>query len=339
MLSELDQNRLAKAIQKRFPLVSDPCAQLATDLDLDADDVFAQLQTWIQDEKLREVSAVLEGSVLGWDSALVAGTVPEERLEAVAAVVSAHPTVTHNYERNHDFNLWFTIAVPPRMDLERTLALLAEEAQADGFVPMRRTQTFKIGVNFDLKTRKSQTDAAPAAQAEAAPVGPEAWPFLRALQTPLPLDSRRPFAQLAEAAGIGEQELLAFAKRHMGGCIRRYVGTFRHRKLGVKGNGMAVWNIPDQRHPELGVQLASAPEVTHCYAREAVEGFPFTTYSMIHGPDRESVLEVAARLSREIGIDDYRVLFSTREFKKTRLRYFLPELDAWWSARTEECAV
>jgi hypothetical protein len=74
--------------------------------------------------------------------------------------------------------------------------------------------------------------------------------------------------------------------------------------------------------------------VSHCYARNAIEDFPYTLYSMTHGPDQDSCRAVAARHSKEAGIADYAVLFSEREFKKARLRYFLPELDAWWAART-----
>ena len=101
---------------------------------------------------------------------------------------------------------------------------------------------------------------------------------------------------------------------------------------------MAVWTVDDERLPKVGPRLAAAPEVTHCYARNAIDGFPYTAYSMIHGPDRESVLEVAARLSEELDLPEYVVLFSTREFKKVRLRYFLPELDRWWSERVPAAA-
>ena len=94
---------------------------------------------------------------------------------------------------------------------------------------------------------------------------------------------------------------------------------------------MAVWNVPSVRQTDVGQTLAGAPEVSHCYARNAAPGFPYNVYSMIHGPDRASVREVASRLSAEIGLDDYIVLFSTHEFKKCRLRYFQPELERWWN--------
>ena len=83
----------------------------------------------------------------------------------------------------------------------------------------------------------------------------------------------------------------------------------------------------------MGERLARAPEVSHCYARNSIAGFPYTLYSMLHGPTRDSCRELARHLSREVGIEDYAVLFSEREFKKQRLRYFLPELDRWWDER------
>jgi DNA-binding Lrp family transcriptional regulator len=291
-----------------------------------------------EEQVLREISAVLEGGALGHDSALVAGVVPEEKLERVVEVVNAHPTVTHNYLRNHHYNLWFTIAVPPRMKLERTLELLAEEGGVGAFLPLRRTYTFKIGVNFDPETKKNSTEVVKPTTVSSIDVSERDELLFRTLQTPLPF-VESPFDALAEKASAGGEqvkgsELLEFAHRHLDGAIRRYVGTLRHRKLGVRENGMAVWRVAEQDVEAAGLRLAAAPEVSHCYARNAIEGFPYTLYSMTHGPSRESCLEVAERLSEETGIEDYTVLFSEREFKKVRLRYFLPELDAWWAART-----
>lgn len=94
---------------------------------------------------------------------------------------------------------------------------------------------------------------------------------------------------------------------------------------------MIVWNVPAADHARVGAHLAQAPEVSHCYARNAIPGFPYTLYSMVHGPDRESCRLVAKRLAEETGASDHTLLFSTREFKKARLRYFLPELDRWWA--------
>jgi DNA-binding Lrp family transcriptional regulator len=326
------QDELIRVIQAGVPFARRPFARIADDLGSSEEAVLAGLRALSEQGILREISAVLEGSALGYDSALVAGVVPEADIERVAKIVSTHPTVTHNYLRNHAYNLWFTVAVPRGMSLERTLSLLSDECGVAAFQPLRRTLTFKIGVNFDPKTRQNASAVVAAKAVAAIDVGEGEKALFRALQTPLPIIPQ-PFDELAETAGVEPEELLAFARSHLGGAIRRYVGTLRHRKLGVRANGMVVWCVPEERAEAVGQQLANASEVSHCYARNAIVGFPYTHYSMIHGPDRDSCIEVAAQLSRETGIDDYAVLFSEREFKKVRLRYFLPELDQWWTAR------
>jgi DNA-binding Lrp family transcriptional regulator len=333
-----DRTRLIRAIQAGVPLVSRPFAELGKALGIDEATVLAGLRELKEEGVLREISAVLEGSALGYDSALVAGEVPEEKLEHVANIVSAHPTVTHNYLRNHRYVLWFTIAVPPEMNLDHTLRLLAREAGVEAFHPLRRTHTFKIGVNFDPKSLQNQTIATRPQEVEPVSVGRNEARLFRALQRPLPLEEH-PFDVLADEAEVDSAELLEFASRHLGGAIRRYVGTLRHRKLGVRENGMVVWRVPIDQVEDIGWQLASAPEVSHCYARNSVEGFPYTLYSMVHGPSRDSCHGVARTLSEQTGQDDYAVLFSEREFKKERLRYFLPELDRWWADRTDEADV
>jgi len=334
-LATEDRKALIRSIQSGVPLEPRPFASIAQSLGSTEGAVLEELRKLQREKILREISAVLEGSLLGYRSALAAGSVPDEKIDAVADIVSAHPTVSHNYLRNHHYNLWFTIAVPTEMSLERTLDLLVKEADVDGFHALCRTHVFKIGVNFDPDSLKNRTEVTKSSIAEAIEVGPRDAQFFRALQTPLPL-VECPFSVLADSIGAREDELLEFAERHLGGAIRRYVGTLRHRKLGVKENGMVVWRVVNDEVQAAGERLAKAPEVSHCYARNPVPNFPYTLYSMVHGPSRESCREIARRLSNETGLEDYAVLFSEREFKKQRLRYFLPELDRWWNQRTRE---
>jgi DNA-binding Lrp family transcriptional regulator len=322
---------LIRSIQAGVPFVETPFEQLGAELGMSASEVLAELRRMSEEGVLREISAVLEGSALGYDSALVAGVVPEAEIDRVVDVVNDHPTVTHNYLRNHAYNLWFTVAVPSEMGLEATLHALERASGVRHFFPLRRTHTFKIGVNFDVETRRNRSRVAPATQIDPLDVSERDARCFRALQTPLAL-CERPFAELARAAGVEAGELLAFGRRHLGGAIRRYVGTLRHRKLGVSANGMVVWSVPEAELPRVGARLAEAPDVSHCYARNPIPGFAYSLYSMIHGPDDESCRAIAEDLSRRIEVADYAVLFSEREFKKTRLRYFLPELDRWWAA-------
>jgi DNA-binding Lrp family transcriptional regulator len=315
------QNTLAQAVQARVPFVQAPFAQMAKGLGLSEAQALEQLQAWCDEGSLREISAIVEGSATDYESALVAGRVPADGLERAVTAVNAHPTVTHNYLREHAYNLWFTIAVPARMGLARTLGILAREAGVEAWHPLRRERTFKIGVSYDLATRRNARTAG-AVQAGAPGEGSahgrghgrghrsaqehgrgmagvalsaDERVLVRTLQSPLPLTGE-PFAALAQAAGVPAAELLAFGERHLGGLIRRYAGTFNHRKLGIDGNGM------------------------------------------VHTADRETCRALAAALAQAVSVDDYAVLFSTREFKKERLRYFLPDLEQWWIRHAEkEC--
>lgn len=328
-----ERTRLIRAVQGGVSFVARPFAELGDALGIPEAAVIEGLRALQQEGVLREISAVLEGSALGYESALVAGLVPEEKLDRAVEAINAHPTVSHNYLRSHRYNLWFTIAVPPHMSLDRTLELLAQEIGVEAFHPLRRTHTFKIGVNFDPKSLKNETAATEAREVEQVQVNDAEARLFRSLQIPLPIEER-PFDALAEQVGIDAEDLLVFARRHLGGAIRRYVGTLRHRKLGVRENGMVVWRVPVENVEVVGQELAAAPAVSHCYARNAVDGFPYTVYSMVHGPSRESCQDMARELSEKTGQEDYAVLFSEREFKKERLRYFLPALDAWWEQRT-----
>jgi len=338
-LAPPEQNVLARAIQEEVPFVSQPWNGIGRKWGLDSGDVLAQLRAWKDEGKLREISAVLEGSLLGYESALCTAAVSEKNLPAAAAAVNEHPTVSHNYLRDHAYNLWFTIAVPRTMGLGPTLTRLAARAGLTGVQSLRRTRTFKIGVNLDLVAQKnlSETEFTPASGASALSPSAEEMRLFRSLQTPLPL-AEKPFLELARATGADEEEILSFGRKHLGGAVRRYVGTFRHRQVGVRGNVLVVWNAAEDRLEEAGGQLARTPEVSHCYGREPFCGFPYTLYSMIHGPDEASCLGLAAELSSKIGITDYLPLPSREEFKKCRLRYFLPELDEWWAGCGEEGA-
>ncbi len=330
------ERALASAVQRGVPLVSDPFSALGEALGFGGDWVLERLREWSRQGLLREISAVMEGSRLGYESALVAARVPPERIEEAAEAVAEHPTVTHDYERAHRFNLWYTLAVPREQGLRRVADRLGELAGVEEQHVLPRTATFKIGVNFDLGSRRNRTEPG-ALPSERPPLrlGSEERAMVRALQRPLPLQEE-PFSVLAEASGVSAARLLEFARwlRKEGG-MRRYVGTLRHRRVGVRANGMVCWRVPRDRYRTLGRAIAASPEVSHCYARPSFPGFPFSLYSMLHGPSRRDVLEAAERIASRVGIEGgrgegYEVLFSVREFKKCRLRYFLPETTAWW---------
>ncbi|MBW1851268.1 MAG: Lrp/AsnC family transcriptional regulator [Deltaproteobacteria bacterium] len=142
------------------------------------------------------------------------------------------------------------------------------------------------------------------------------------IQGDLPVDLR-PFAILAERAGITEEEFLARVKKlKEQGILRRFGATLRHQKAGYDSNAMVAWLVPNDRVNEVGKALAQFREVTHCYQRNPQGDWHYNLFSMVHGSNREQCYEIAKRMSKAVGIDEYALLFSEKEFKKTSMEYF-----------------
>lgn len=146
--------------------------------------------------------------------------------------------------------------------------------------------------------------------------------LVRLLQDDIPL-TPAPFADIGAAVGMTEDEVLAKVREWLGdGTIRRFGAMVRHQRLGYKANSMTAWDVPDERAEEVGGILSGAAEVSHCYQRPRAEGWDFNLFAMIHAATADECREVAADLSRRIGIESYDLLFSSREFKKISMRYF-----------------
>jgi DNA-binding Lrp family transcriptional regulator len=136
--------------------------------------------------------------------------------------------------------------------------------------------------------------------------------------------SLQPFKDIADSLGVSEEKVLDRIRGYREtGVLRRMGAMIAHRVAGVDANGMIVWDVPEDRLEETGAKLTAAPEVTHCYARPRHPEWPYCLYTMVHGKTRDECRRVAERLSKEVGVERYKLVFSTREFKKTSPRYFV----------------
>lgn len=335
--------RLLDHVQAGVPLVEWPFAALAADLGTAEHDVLARLRRLAAAGLLRQVGAILDTRACGYASALVAARVAPGAVERAAAVVAAHPGVSHCYEREHRWNLWFTLAVPPTstLGLEGTVAHLGSAAGADSIRTLPSLRVFKIAARFDM----DETGAPPGAASPAGPAGPatpERAPLsdveiavVRALQKPLAL-VEEPFAAPAGEAGMSQAELLAYAKRLLDrGVIRRVAGLLNHRRAGFGANVLAAWALAADRIEEAGRRIAGFRAVTHCYERPVFTDWPYALFSMIHGTSREACLAVVDAIRAAVGPEDAALLWTLREFKKTRLQLFTPEYVAWERSVTE----
>lgn len=335
---ELDETTrsLLNEMQNGLPMVERPFAELGARLDISEDDAIARLREARAAGVVRQVCAIYDTKSLGYSSALVAMRVPEQGLKAAAAVVNAHPGVSHNYRRDHDFNMWLTVAMPPGYDLDVVIQRLHELCGAESTRPMPTLHLFKIGVNLDMNHNRA-ADARGEPQyteerrelAAGHEITDEDIAFIRATQNDLP-DVPEPFAAVAQELGTTPREVIAHAARlKQSGHLRRFAAIINHRRAGFSANGMAVWEVPEERVREFGTFVAGYRNVSHCYQRPTYEDWPYNVFSMIHHTKVTGVEEVAAAISRDTGIDDYRMLYSSTEYKKIRLPYFIEEYDRW----------
>lgn len=147
--------------------------------------------------------------------------------------------------------------------------------------------------------------------------------IIRELQGDLPIIPQ-PYTEIAERLGIAETELLEkISWMQEEGMIRRLGAAIRHREAGFTANAMIVWQVPLEDAEKIGQKLASFPEVTHCYERPSFPGWPYNLFTMVHGQSREECKEIARQLSEKVGVDNYRLLYSTQELKKSSMRYYI----------------
>jgi DNA-binding Lrp family transcriptional regulator len=146
---------------------------------------------------------------------------------------------------------------------------------------------------------------------------------LRIMQDNLP-DSLMPFADVAEAAGMEEEEVLTLLRSlREEGVIRRFGAVLRHRQAGYGAGAMVAWKAERADIDAAGARMARHPLVSHCYCRPSpVPDWPYELYAMVHGRDAAERERAIRELARDTALTDYVVLESIEELKKTSLRFF-----------------
>ncbi|HEX2305093.1 MAG TPA: Lrp/AsnC family transcriptional regulator [Nitrososphaeraceae archaeon] len=319
--------QLLNEIQWTFPLSGRPYLEIATKHGLTEDDVMRRISLMKRSGLIRQINAIFDTRKLGYKSALVAFAVKKGNLDSVALEINKHPGVSHNYERDHEFNMWFTLAVSPDGDLKKDLEHMASLEGVIKFRLLPTLKLYKIGVKLDMvnsdPSKLTPDDNVKTIDQKKFELTPRDKEFIRELQKDLDVKPR-PFDNSANNLGITVDELFKKAVEYESmGVMRRFAAILRHRDVGFTANGMIVWKVQDDKIDEVGYKLASFPQVSHCYRRPVYPDWPFNLFSMIHARTVEAAKKIAIELSNFVGIDDYRILFSSREFKKERVKYFL----------------
>jgi DNA-binding Lrp family transcriptional regulator len=335
MMDSVDKD-LLNLMQREFPLEREPFAALGRPLGLAGDEVIRRIESLKRGRVIRQISAIFDTRVLGYQSSLVAASIPANKLNSAAKAINSHPGVSHNYERNNELNLWYTVAVPPdsRLGLEGTVDVLHKISGAEKTRILPTLKLFKIGVTLDLNQGATAKKEAPQyGEADRASadrnVSEDDKAAIRALQEDVPL-TPRPFDLWGRQVGLSCEELLERAydlqRRKI---MRRFSAVLYHRKAGFRANAMGVWKTPPDRVEEVGQIFAQYQAVSHCYQRPVYEDWPYALFSMVHGRSEEECEAVLDAMAAETGLTERASLYSTREYKKTRVRYFTPEMEAW----------
>lgn len=319
------RERLLNEGQRGFPLVERPFLALAKRWDSAETKVLQACAEELARGAISRIGGVWAPGV-GGAALLCAMAVPPERLHAVAARVSAHLGVNHNYEREHRLNLWFVITGTGAEPLDQALASIEVETSLP-VTRLKMLRPYRIDLGFDLRRpavpgrailhpppRVDAADHRLAALVEAGlPLVPE--PFAEwsaALQTPTPALLSRIRAWLDS------------------GTLRRFGLVVRHHEVGFSANAMTVFDVDDTRVDAYGERLATQAGITLCYRRERAEGWRYNLYCMVHGRSRDETLALLHAAIDGAGLAGHahQILFSRQRFKQTGARYFRPSQEA-----------
>lgn len=325
-MQEIDQRDrdLLGALQNEIPLVSTPFAVIGQRIDMSEKEVLKRTERLKRDGAIRQVGLQFDPRALGYRSCLVAARVASERIDEAAAAISAHPCVTQNYRRNNDFNLWFTIALPPtsQLGLDRTIEILSDQAECEVVRALPTVKQFKSSSESDDSARDERPASLTPAEIEA----------VRILQRDLPLQPR-PFDALAKTGSIPADELLAHAHSMIRrGLIRRFAASVQSRKPGFSATAMGVWTVPENRVEEVAVKMSQNRAVSNCYVRPVYADWPYNVYTIVHGRSVDECESIINDLATDTGVHQKQALYPTREYKKARINLFSTEVDEWESA-------
>ncbi|MCW3033649.1 MAG: putative transcriptional regulator, AsnC family [Solirubrobacterales bacterium] len=333
-LDDVDR-KLLNLMQGSFPIAPHPYRHVAGLAGVTEQEVMGRVQHLLDKRIIRQVTPIFDTRALGYSSMLVAAKVDPEHPHRAAQVINEHPGVSHNYLRNHEFNLWFTIATEPdsELGLEGTLEVLAREAGAESVRQLPTLKLFKIRMDLEME---GDTQALSSATEVKAPVELEPQPYderdiavIRALQGDMPVVSE-PYVPAAAELGMSVEALLDhLAAMQERGLLRRVAAILYHRRAGFSANGMGVWNVPEEQIYDIGCRMAAVRGISHCYQRPTYPDWPYSVFTMAHGRSKEECDAVLDAIAEQTGIEERATLYSSTEFKKIRLLYFTEEFKDW----------
>ena len=326
------KDEILSRIQKKFPLVAKPFEVIAQELNMSEDEVLKILQEQKEQKIIRQTSAIFDTKRLGYISSLVAFKIPAEKINAAVKIINSHPGISHNYERNHDFNIWFTLAVAPdsKLGLEGTLELLAKLTEADDYIMLPTLKLFKINVKLNTTGKDEKKEKVKKVIHTEIEMTKLHHDIVKMAQYDIDIVSE-PFKKIIDELDITYEKFFAILQELQdAGIMRRFAAILNHRKAGFSANAMVVWDVDEgEKGEEIGATAAAFSAVSHCYLRPKYPNWQYNLFTMVHGKTTEETNGIIAEMEKEIESKTHMPLYSSREFKKVRIEYFTPKFEAW----------
>ncbi len=330
------REEILSRIQKKFPLEAKPFQVIADELEISEAEVLAILQEEKEKDIIRQTSAIFDTKRLGYVSSLVAFKIAPEKIDDAVKIINAHPGISHNYERNHDFNIWFTLAVAPdsKLGLEKTLEILSELTQAQDYIMLPTLKLFKISVKLNTTGKDDKKEKVKKVKHKEIELSELHHKIIQKAQYDIEITSE-PFKKIVDELEIDYETFFSILKELQdAGIMRRFASILNHRKAGFNANAMVVWDVDENKGEEIGEKAAAFSAVSHCYLRPKYENWPYNLFTMVHGKTTEETNSIIAEMSQEIDAKTHMPLYSSREFKKVRIEYFTPAFEAWENQHT-----
>ncbi len=319
------EQQLLNNYQRDFSLKSTPFSEIAQKTNTDTKTVLATINKLMKEGSVTRVGPVFRPNTIG-ASTLAAMKIPSDKLEIVADLVNSYVEVNHNYERQHEFNLWFVATAPNAQHLE---SVILEIENLSGFSVMRlpMVKEYHIDLGFKMPLAKKHSSFVPAKhQSTQAVIKHSTLPkdetqtrLIAEIQSGLPI-VEEPYKEIADKLSISEEDVIRRIKIMLTtGTIKRMGVIVRHHELGYRANAMLVWDIADEQVNKFGTLLSQENCVTLCYQRPRhLPHWPYNLFTMIHGKDTSSVKQCINDIVEKHSLQNMpkATLFSTRRFKQ-----------------------
>ena len=319
-----EARKLINQFQGGFPIVKRPFLQVAAMLGMRESALIALLQELLVDGVLSRFGPMYNASRMGGAQILAAVAAPEDRFTEISEKINGLDQVAHNYRREHQLNMWFVLAAEKCEQIETAVKQIQRDTGLDVF-QFPKLQEFFIGLQLHIDMHGNVETCRPTDVNKNTGYEPHEIDrdLMLVSQDGLPLLAE-PYSALGKQLNV-DAALVRSRFRSMlsSGVIRRIGAVPNHYRLGLRANGMTVWDVSDSTAERAGAAVGRLPFVSHCYLRPRHPGkWPYNLFAMVHGQNREEVNRKVQRIASVLGnrCGSHDVLFSSAVLKKAGLR-------------------